>query len=79
MRVALGLRWERAVALLAAILLMMVVALTLVGALPAQAAESTDDDVAVELVVDVSDDGFYGGGSFGPYRASFFTWGNSWG
>lgn len=78
MRAAVGLRWERAVALVVSVCLMLVVALSVVGALPAQASESAGGDVTVEVVVD---DGLsvYGGGSFGGYGASFSTWGNSWG
>ncbi len=84
MRSTFGLRWERALALLAAILLMMVVALSVVGALPVQAAESGAYDEAdapvAEKVVEAPVASYqFGGGSFGAARASFFSWGNSWG
>ena len=84
MRTAIGLRWERALALLAAILLMLVVALSVVGALPVQAAESGAYDDAAAPVAEKALEAptssyYYGGGGFLPSRATFSTWGNSWG
>lgn len=84
MQTAMGLRWERAVALVIAVVLTLVVALAIVGVSPAQAdTYEGSDGASVTPIVQVVEhdtpyEGYYGGG-FAARSMSFSRMGNSWG
>lgn len=85
MQTAMGLRWERAVALVIAVVLTLVVALAILGVSPAQADTSDGSyDASMAPVVQVVEHDTtyqwgYDGGGFAARAASFSRMGNSWG